>query len=166
MKAGACARTAHASGPTWSSRRCTVSDGSLTGYAKVTRDLTERRRHEESLRNNEVRFRTLVEGVRDYAIYMLDPDGAVATWNAGAQQIHGVDAIDVIGTHFSRFLVPDGTERERAGRELQIAAREGRFQDEGWRMRSNGTRFWANVVITAIRDQAGHCSASPRSRAT
>ncbi len=130
-------------------------EGTLTGYAKVTRDLTERRRHEESLRNNEVRFRTLVEGVRDYAIYMLDPDGAVATWNAGAQQIHGFNAIDVIGTHFSRFLVPDGTERERADRELHIAAREGRFQDEGWRMRSNGTRFWANVVITAIRDPAG-----------
>ena len=131
------------------------SDGSLIGYAKVTRDLTERRRHEESLRYNEVRFRTLVEGVRDYAIFMLDPDGSVASWNAGAQQIHGVDAKDVIGSHFSRFLVPDGTERQRASRELLTAAREGRFQEEGWRMRKNGTRFWANVVITAIRDRGG-----------
>ena len=84
------------------------------------------------------------------------PNGSVATWNAGAQQIHGFDATEVIGTHFSRFLVPDGTERERADRELQIAAREGRFQEEGWRMRKNGTRFWANVVITAIRDPDGH----------
>ena len=131
------------------------SDGSLIGYAKVTRDLTERRRHEESLRYNEVRFRTLVEGVRDYAIFMLDPDGSVASWNAGAQQIHGFDAHDVIGSHFSRFLVPDGTERQRASRELLTAAREGRFQEEGWRMRKNGTRFWANVVITAIRDRGG-----------
>jgi len=130
-------------------------DGALTGYAKVTRDLSERRRHEETLRYNELRFRALVEGVRDYAIYMLDPDGHVATWNAGAQQIHGYDAVEVIGSHFSRLLVPDGTEHDRARRELQTAAREGRFQEEGWRLRKNGTRFWAYVVITAIRDPQG-----------
>jgi len=130
-------------------------DGTLSGYAKVTRDLTERRRHEETLRFNELRFRALVEGVRDYAIYMLDPDGHVATWNAGAQQIHGYDAAEMIGTHFSRVLLQDGTEQERARRELSVAAREGRFQEEGWRLRKNGTRFWANVVITAIRDQRG-----------
>jgi len=130
-------------------------DGTLTGYAKVTRDLSERRRHEETLRYNELRFRALVEGVRDYAIYMLDPDGHVATWNAGAQQIHGYDAVEAIGSHFSRLLVPDGTEKEHARRELQTAAHEGRFQEEGWRLRKNGTRFWANVVITAIRDPQG-----------
>ena len=127
-----------------------------SGYAKVTRDLTERRRHEESLRFNELRFRTLVEGVRDYAIYMLDPDGHVATWNAGAQQIHGFDAQEVIGSHFSRFLVPDGSEMVRARRELLIAAQEGRFQEEGWRIRKIGSRFWANVVVTAIRDERGN----------
>jgi PAS domain S-box-containing protein len=131
-------------------------DGTLTGYAKVTRDLTERRRHEESLRHSELRFRTLVEGVRDYAIYMLDPDGNVATWNAGAQQIHGYDAREVIGTHFSRFLVPDGGQGPRAGRELAVAAQEGRFQEEGWRMRKNGRRFRANVVIHTIRDEHGN----------
>jgi len=131
-------------------------DGSLMGYAKVTRDLTERRRHEESLRYNELRFRTLVEGVRDYAIYMLDPEGQVATWNAGAQQIHGFDAPEVIGSHFSRFLVPDGTEVTRARRELSIAAQEGRFQEEGWRTRKNGSRFWASAVITTIRDDRGN----------
>jgi len=130
-------------------------DGTLTGYAKVTRDLSERRRHEESLRYNELRFRALVEGVRDYAIYMLDPDGHVATWNVGAQQIHGYEAAEVIGSHFSRFLTADGTELARARRELQIAAREGRFQEEGWRLRKNGGRFRANVVITAIRDPRG-----------
>ncbi len=131
-------------------------DGSLIGYAKVTRDLTERRRHEESLRYNELRFRTLIEGVRDYAIYMLDPDGHVATWNAGALQIHGFDALEVIGSHFSRFLVPDGSEMARARRELLIAAQEGRFQEEGWRIRKSGARFWANVVITTIRDERGN----------
>jgi len=130
-------------------------NGTLTGYAKVTRDLTERRRHEEALRYNELRFRTLIEGVRDYAIFMLDPDGHIATWNAGAQYILGYDAIEAVGTHFSRLLVPDGAEQTRARRELQIAAREGRFQEEGWRRRKNGTQFWANVVITAIRDPQG-----------
>jgi PAS domain S-box-containing protein len=131
-------------------------DGSLAGYAKVTRDLTERRRHEESLRYNEMRFRALIEGVRDYAIYMLNPDGDVASWNAGAQQIHGFDGSEVIGTHFSRLMVADGSEQERARRELQVAASEGRFQDEGWRVRKNGSRFWAKVVITAIRDDRGN----------
>jgi PAS domain S-box-containing protein len=131
-------------------------DGALMGYAKVTRDLTERRRHEEALRYNEVRFRTLVEGVRDYAIFMLDPDGDVASWNAGAQQILGLEAVEAIGSHFSRFLVADGSERERAKRELNIAALDGRFQEEGWRVRKNGAPFWANVVITAIRDERGN----------
>jgi PAS domain S-box-containing protein len=121
----------------------------------VTRDLTERRRHEEALRYNELRFRTLIEGVRDYAIFMLDPDGHIASWNAGAQHILGYDAVEAIGTHFSRLLVPDGAEQTRARRELQVAAREGRFQEEGWRRRKNGTQFWANVVITAIRDPQG-----------
>jgi PAS domain S-box-containing protein len=130
-------------------------DGKLMGFAKVTRDLSERRRHEEALRFNEMRFRTLVESVLDYAIFMLDPDGDVATWNAGAQQIHGFDAQEMIGSHFSRLLVPDGTERTRAMRELEIAERDGRFQEEGWRMRKDGSRFWANAVITSIRDQRG-----------
>ena len=131
-------------------------EGTLTGYAKVTRDLTERRRHEESLRYNEMRFRALVEGVRDYAIIMLDTDGDVATWNAGAQQIHGFAASEIIGTHFSRLLVPDGSERAGAQHELSFAAREGRFQEEGWRLRKNGATFYANVVITAIRDDRGN----------
>jgi len=130
-----------------------ATDGSLSGFAKVTRDLTERRRHEEVLRYNEVRFRTLVEGVRDYAIYMLDTDGHIATWNAGAQQIHGYMAAEAIGMHFSRLQLHDGAEHAR--RELATAAQEGRFQEEGWRLRKDGSRFWANVVITTIRDPGG-----------
>src|SRR5436190_6846997 len=95
------------------------SNGELTGYAKVTRDLTERRRHEESLRFNEARFRTLVESVRDYAIFVLNPEGDVGTWNAGAQQIYGFHAAEVVGSHFSRLMVADGTEWEMAVRELE-----------------------------------------------
>jgi PAS domain S-box-containing protein len=130
-------------------------DGTLTGYAKVTRDLTERRRHEERLRYSELRFRALVESVRDYAIFMLDPSGAVASWNAGAEQILGYGAREVIGTHFSRFRVQDDNERLHARRELGTAERDNRFQEEGWRVRKDGSRFWANVVITAIRDEHG-----------
>ena len=131
-------------------------DGTLTGFAKVTRDLTERRRHEETLRYSEMRYRALVEGVRDYAIFMLDPDGSVATWNMGAEKIHGYTAGEIIGTHFSRLMIPDGTEAARAARELRVASQEGRFQEEGWRRTKKGDTFYANVVITAIRDARGH----------
>jgi PAS domain S-box-containing protein len=127
-------------------------DGELIGFAKVTRDLSERRKHEESLRINEARFRALVEGVRDYAIFMLDPNGEVASWNAGARQIYGFAVHEVIGTHFSRFIPTDGGERDRAMLELEAAARDGRYQGEAWRLRSDGSRFWAHIVITSIRD--------------
>ena len=132
------------------------TDGKLIGFAKVTRDLTERRRHEEILRHSEARFRALVEGVRDYAIFMLDPDGRVATWNAGAEQILGYDASEIIGEHFSTFY-PAGRHASAscAEHELQTATIDGRFEDEGWRVRKDGTRFWANVVLTAIRDANG-----------
>ena len=143
------------------------SDGTLTGYAKVTRDLTERRRHEESLRNNELRFRTLVEGVRDYAIYMLDPNGAVETWNAGAQQIHGFNAIDVIGTHFSRLMVPDGSERERADREIATSPRAraaSRTKAGACAAMARASGPTSSSPPSAIR--RAHCSDSPRSRAT
>ena len=131
------------------------TDGRLIGYAKVTRDLSERRRHEEHLRVSEAKFRALVESVRDYAIFMLDIDGDVTSWNAGAQQILGYDACEVIGTHFSRFLPPGETRMDIASRELRIAAIEGRFQEEGERVRKDGHRFFANVVVTALRDHDG-----------
>jgi PAS domain S-box-containing protein len=129
-------------------------DGKLLGYAKVTRDLTERRRHEEHLRMSEARFRALVEGVRDYAIFMLDVDGDIASWNAGAEQILGYQANEVIGTHFSRFL-PEGPRLERSRHGLDVAAIQGRFQEEAQRVRQNGEVFWANVVITALRAPTG-----------
>jgi PAS domain S-box-containing protein len=131
------------------------SSGKLIGYAKLTRDLTERRRHEESLRQSEERFRSLVEGVKDYAIFMLDTHGFVATWNAGAQQIKGYLAHEIIGSHFSRFYPQDVIERGTPDQELRVATMEGRFEEEGWRLRKDGSRFWANVVITAIRDASG-----------
>src|SRR5688500_2466436 len=102
-----------------------------------------------------MRFRTLIEGVRDYAIFMLDPAGRVATWNAGAQQIMGYQAPEIIGEHLSTFYPPDGRERQLAEHELRTATTEGRFEDEDWRVRKDGSRFWASVILTAIRDPSG-----------
>jgi PAS domain S-box-containing protein len=130
-------------------------EGRLTGYAKVTRDLTERRRHEQQLKESEERFRALIEGVKDYAIFMLDPHGYVTTWNAGAEHIHGYEAHEISGVHFSSFYPPDGIQQGLPERELRVATLEGRFENEGWRVRKDGSRFWAHVVLTAIRDSAG-----------
>ena len=130
-------------------------DGKLEGYAKVTRDITERRAAQEAMRESERQFRLLVSGVTDYALYMLDPNGVVVSWNAGAERIKGYSADEIIGQHFSRFY----TERERAAgapaRALHTATQEGRFEAEGWRVRRDGTMFWANVVIDPIRDETG-----------
>jgi PAS domain S-box-containing protein len=131
------------------------TDGRPMGFAKVMRDLSDRHRDDEHLRVSEARFRALVETVRDYAIFMLDVNGNVASWNAGAQQILGYRAEEVLGSHFSRFLESGDSRTDRAKRELEIAAAEGRFQEEGLRIRKNGQTFPANVVITALRDQAG-----------
>ena len=130
-------------------------DGSLLGYAKITRDLTARRQQEELLRRSEEHFRLLVDGVRDYAIFMLDPQGRVASWNTGAQQTKGYRADEIIGQHFSVFYPPDVVARGWPEYELEQARREGRFEDEGWRLRKDGSRFWASVVISALRDEGG-----------
>jgi PAS domain S-box-containing protein len=127
-------------------------DGKLIGFAKVTRDLTERRNAEEELRLSEERFRLIVQTVRDYAIFMLDPTGHIATWNAGAERIKGYHADEIIGKHFSIFYPPEDQEWDKPAWELREATREGRFEDEGWRVRKDGSRFWANVVITALCD--------------
>jgi PAS domain S-box-containing protein len=129
--------------------------GQLLGFAKVTRDLTERREAEEALRESEERFRMLVEGVRDYAIFMLDPTGHVTTWNAGAERINGYRSREILGQHFSKFYPEEDRAAHKPERELEIATRTGKYEEEGWRIRSDGTKFWSAVLITAIRNKAG-----------
>ncbi len=129
--------------------------GEVRGYLKVTRDLTDRRRQEEKLRLSEERFRLLVEGVRDYAIFMLDPEGHVITWNAGAERINGYTGEEIIGRHFSSFYLPEDVAAHKPARELETTAATGKYEEEGWRLRKDGTRFWASVTITALRDAAG-----------
>jgi PAS domain S-box-containing protein len=130
-------------------------EGKLVGYAKVTRDLTERRMAEEELRRSEERFRLLVQSVTDYAIYMLDPDGRVASWNAGAERLKGYSADEIMGEHFSRFYGAEDLEAGIPKRALETARAVGRFEAEGWRYRKDGTRFWANVVVDPVRDATG-----------
>lgn len=130
------------------------SDGDLVGFAKITRDLTERKRAERELKSSEEQFRILVQGVTDYAIFMLDPRGIVTSWNAGAERIKRYRADEIVGRHFSRFY----TEEDRAAGEPQLALShaetEGRWEREGWRVRKDGSRFMAHVVIDAIRDES------------
>ena len=127
----------------------------VTGFAKITRDLTEQRRQEQMLRESEERFRMLVEGVKDYALFMLTPEGNIASWNAGAEAIKGYQASEIIGRNFSVFYPPDAIARHWPEHELRMARMTGRFEDEGYRIRKDGSRFWANVVITALFDDKG-----------
>lgn len=124
-------------------------------YTSFIRDITERRRTEEALRKSEERFRLLVEGVEDYAIYMLNTHGRITTWNAGAERIEGYRAQEIIGRRFHRFYTPEDVERKKPDQALAVATAEGRFQDERWQVRKDGTLFWASFVITALRDQNG-----------
>ena len=129
--------------------------GKLVGYAKITRDITEKRAAEERLRASEQRFRMLVQGVRDYAIYMLDPEGQVTNWNSGAQAIKGYSAEEIIGSHFSRFYTEEDRARGEPARALQTALTEGKYEREAWRLRKDGSRFLASVVIDPIFDDEG-----------
>jgi len=132
-----------------------ADDEAVQGILRIIRDDTERHLQLERLQASEERSRRLIEDVRDYAIFTLDPRGYVTSWNAGARFIKGYESHEIIGSHFSRFYPPDAIERNWPEHELQVAAMEGRFEDEGWRLRKDGTRFWANVVITALRDAQG-----------
>ena len=127
-----------------------AANGELVGFAKVTRDLTERRRAEEQLRASEERTRVLIQSVKDYGIFLLDPDGRVASWNEGARRIKGYEAAEILGRHFSVFYPEAAKASGFPDYELEVARAVGRFEDEGWRVRKDGSQFWANVVITAL----------------
>jgi len=129
-----------------------LREGELVGFAKITRDMTEQHEAQQAALDNERNFRLLVEGVTDYAIYMLSPEGCVTSWNAGAERIKGYLAPEIIGKHFSRFYLPEDVSAGLPWRALDIARREGRYEAEGWRQRKDGTHFWAGVVIDAIRE--------------
>ncbi|WP_250477294.1 PAS domain S-box protein [Caballeronia sp. INML1] len=131
------------------------SDGAFVGFAKLARDESEKRKAHDAVIESERRFRLLVDGVSDYAIYMLSPDGFVTNWNNGARRIKGYSAQEVIGSHFSRFYTPEDAAAGLPKRTLETAAREGRFESEGWRVRRDGTRFVAHVIVDAIRDDSG-----------
>ncbi|TFH79792.1 hybrid sensor histidine kinase/response regulator [Pseudomonas kribbensis] len=130
-------------------------NGQLLGFAKITRDLTDRKMAEETLKQSEQQFRLLVQGVTDYAIYMLSPEGRVTNWNPGAQRIKGYAPNEVIGKHFSMFYTPEDREIGEPQRALETAVREGRFENKSWRLRKDGTRFLAHVVVDAIRGETG-----------
>ena len=131
------------------------AEGRLLAFSKVTRDLSERRLHEEALRQSEERLRLLIEGVLDYAIFMLDPSGIVSSWNRGAEKINGYRREEILGKHFSNFYLPEDVQAGKPWAELADAKRDGRAEVEGWRVRRNGERFWARVVVSALHDAAG-----------
>jgi PAS domain S-box-containing protein len=131
------------------------SGGLLRGFGKVSRDVTERRETDQRLRESEERLRLLIESTVDYAIFMLTPEGMVDSWNPGAERIKGYQPHEIIGKHFSTFYPPESVASGWPAYELAEAARVGRFEDEGWRVKKDGTMFWANVVISALRGPDG-----------
>ena len=130
-------------------------DGTLLGFAKITRDNTAKRDQEQALFDSEQRFRLLVEGVRDYAIYMLDPDGRITNWNSGAELIKGYSSEEIVGEHFSRFYTEDDRAAGEPARALVTALAEGKYEREAWRVRKDGSLFWASIVIDPIYDEKG-----------
>jgi PAS domain S-box-containing protein len=136
----------------------TVTEMPLEGqkfFVGVVRDISERIRHEEALRLGNENEQKLIMGVKDYAILMLSPEGIVTTWNEGAERIKGYRAEEIVGYHYSKFYPPEAIAAGKPARELQIATEQGRFEEEAWRVRKDGSRFWANVVITALFDANG-----------
>jgi PAS domain S-box-containing protein len=126
-----------------------------TSYTVILRDVSERKRREDELRQSETRYRLLIDGVQDYAIYLLDPSGRVASWNPGAERMTGYHAGDILGKHFACFFTTEDLALGKPGIELQTARLTGRYEEEGWRVRKDGSRFWANVVVTAVHDDRG-----------
>jgi PAS domain S-box-containing protein len=129
--------------------------GTLIGFAKVTRDITDKRDAQHALVESERRFRLLVESVKDYAIYMLDPSGIISNWNPGAEAIKGYSADEIVGEHFSRFYTEEDRQAGEPERALRVAAEQGKYDVESWRVRKDGTRFRAGVLIDPIRNEAG-----------
>ena len=132
-----------------------IMEGKLQGFVQIVQDMSEKRRAHDAAIESERRFRLLVEGVTDYSIFMLSPEGIVVNWNLGAKRIKGYPADEIVGSHFSRFYTPEDAVAGLPQRALDTAAREGRFESEGWRLRRDSTRFWAHVVVDAIRDETG-----------
>lgn len=122
---------------------------------RLADERARRRKAEYDLRESEENFRLLVEGIDEYAVYILNPQGRVTTWNAGAERIEGYRAQEIIGRRFHRFYTPEDVERKRPDQALAVATAEGRFQEEGWQMRKDGTQYWAHVIIAALRDEHG-----------
>jgi PAS domain S-box-containing protein len=131
------------------------ADGSVDYFVGLVQDITERQRAEEALRRSEERFRLLVESVQDYAIFALDPTGHIVSWNVGEEHIKGYRSEEIIGRHFSCFYPPEEVGVGKPEMQLRLAAAEGRFEDVGWRIRKDGSRLWANVVITALHGPKG-----------
>jgi PAS domain S-box-containing protein len=130
-------------------------DGNLLGFAMITRDITERRAELNALTESERQFRLLVSGVTDHALYMLDPNGIVVTWNSGAENIKGYNAEEIVGRHFNLFYADEDRLADVPGRALDVAKQHGKWRAEGWRKRKDGSSFWASEVIDAVRDEQG-----------
>jgi PAS domain S-box-containing protein len=127
----------------------------LVGFAKITRDITERQQALLELGRSESQFKTLVSGVTDYALYMLDPAGIVTNWNAGGERIKGYTAEEIVGQHFSKFYTPNDKANDKPANALRIAVETGHYEEDGWRVRKDGSFFWASVVIDPLRNEAG-----------